>query len=111
MILRGLRRLAIVLGVVVALSAAAGLGIGALRDTGTWQSLAIGFYLGGAVSVIAAMFSRPVIGAYGEFGGVSEVRESFGSRWIYLAVGVFLIALGILSETLVPADPPSSPAV
>lgn len=109
MIVRGLRRLAVVLGVAVALSAGVGVALGALRDTDTWVSLSHGFYIGGAVCVIGAMFSRPLVGAYGEFGGVDDVRDSFNARWIFLGVGLVLVALGIVCETQVVREPPGGP--
>lgn len=92
-----MRGLAKPLGLIVALAVAA---VVAALLLG--RSASVGLYVGGAILLVVAALSRGtmVIGAYGEYSGPESIRQSNAIRGAYLLVGLVMIGLGVLVETL-----------
>ena len=112
-LLAGLRRFAILLGWVIAATAALSLVIGLLGGDGVRRSVSVGMYIAGSVMVVGALFvsSRPPVKASGRSRGLLNVpegearfetpderRESFSVAWLLLALGLIVLALGVIVD-------------
>jgi hypothetical protein len=107
MLLAGLARFAALVTVAAGISVGAAVLIGWGRDSDLWRSATLGLYLGGALLIVV-----PLLGAGGRSYGSGdyvfydietdpEARRAWrGTLWTYLAVGVTLVGLGIVLETL-----------
>lgn len=119
MIRAGLRRLFLLILGAVAVTALGSLAIGALLGTPLGRALTVGFYLGGCFLMVAGFFvgnrgparvkseesSRPT--PMGMFGGnrnlrwatLGEQNETINNSAVFIAIGLILVAIGILFDS------------
>ncbi len=100
-----LRRLARPLaGGLAAVAACIAVGVLAavVLDAAVDRSVVVALYIGGAVGVLTALVGRATLttGVYGEFFSTDSVRESNRARALNLALGVLLLAIASLVDTL-----------
>lgn len=120
------KRIVTLVGVLAGLTAVVSLAVGALLGSGLDRALATGFYVVGCFLIVLGFFAgvrgplRPRSSRDGEerdavgglFGiGVSsrgvrratseERADALGTAWLFLAIGLALIALGILADSRV----------
>ena len=111
-----LRRLVFLVVVVAAGTAAVSLAIGAFLGAGVSRSISLGFYGVGSFLLIAGFFvgnrgpvrvkGDPGFGLFGTFkdrrlrwASGSEQAESLNLSFVFVALGVFLIVLGVVADT------------
>ncbi len=119
MIRAGLRRLFLLIFGAVAVTALGSLLIGELLGTPLGRALTVGFYLGGCFLMVAGFFvgnrgparvkseegSRPT--PMGMFGGnrnlrwatLGEQNETINNSAVFIAIGLILVAIGILFDS------------
>jgi len=102
MIRAGIRRFAIILGIVTVLTAAGSLLVALLTDRDKVQSLAFGFWIVGAGIIIIALFSAGSAVSQGyemwETGAEAPV-EGGGDTLPLVLLGVLLLLIGVLAHT------------
>jgi hypothetical protein len=111
-----LRRFVILLGITAAGTAAVSAAIGLLLGAGVSRSVSLGFYGIGSFLLISGFVvgnrgpvrvkGDPGIGLFGVFrdrrirwASGSEQAESLNLSFIFVALGVFLIVLGVVTDT------------
>ncbi len=107
MIAAGIARFAAIVALAAGLSVGISLLIGWQRGSDLWRAAALGLYLGGALLIAIPLLSaggrtHDTGGGYTylEIEGATGRRAWQGTIAVYLAVGLALIGLGILLETL-----------
>ena len=100
-LLRGIRRLVVVATVAGAICLGLGLLLAHVRGGDTWHTVAVVFYVVGAVATLAALGlrGRPV-GAYGGYESSESVQAANAAKAMNLVIGIMLIALGVLIDTV-----------
>jgi hypothetical protein len=116
MLLNAARRFIVLLGATVAGAAVASLAIGLLLGSSVGRSLSVGFYIVGASLLIFGFFvgnrgpvrvkGDPGFGMFGFFrdrqlrwATGSEQFESLSLSVVFVALGIVLIILGIVTDT------------
>jgi hypothetical protein len=113
-----LRRLVFLLAIAAAVTALFSVAIGFLLGAGLSRSISLGFYAVGSFLLIAGFFvgnrgpvraksgDDPGLGLFGVFrnrrlrwASGSELAESLNLSFVFVAVGVFLIVLGVIADT------------
>ena len=86
----------------VAVCIAAGVLAAVVLDAAVGRSVVVALYIGGAVGVVTALVGRSTLmtGVYGEFFSTDAVRESNRARALNLALGVLLLVIASLVDTL-----------
>jgi hypothetical protein len=117
-LLDGLRRFTVVAAVVVALTAVLSIIVGVLAGSSVLRSLAIGFYLSGALFLMLGFFfgTRPPVrqdsseGAFGSFFGgyygrgpvrfanPEERDDAISSSAVFVTLGFVLLLFGVLFD-------------
>jgi hypothetical protein len=116
-LLDGVRRFAIVAGVVVVATAVVSLALGVLFGDSVNRSLSVGFYLAATLSIIMGVFLgiRPPVrqegdagaigGLFGIFGSGTvrfatpeEREDSIASSAVFVVLGFVLIFIGLLCD-------------
>ena len=119
MVRAGLRRLFLLIFGAVAVTALVSLVIGGLLGTPLGRALTVGFYLAGCFLMVAGFFvgnrgparvkseegSRPT--PMGMFGGnrnlrwatLGEQNETINNSAVFIAIGLILVAIGILFDS------------
>jgi hypothetical protein len=112
-----LRRLVFLLAIAAAVTALFSVAIGFLLGAGLSRSISLGFYAVGSFLLIAGFFvgnrgpvraksgDDPGLGLFGVFrnrrlrwASGSELAESLNLSFVFVAVGVFLIVLGVITD-------------
>jgi hypothetical protein len=112
-----LRRLVFLLAIAAAVMALFSVAIGLLLGAGLSRSISLGFYAVGSFLLIAGFFvgnrgpvraksgDDPGLGLFGVFrnrrlrwASGSELAESLNLSFVFVAVGVFLIVLGVITD-------------
>jgi hypothetical protein len=112
-----LRRLVFLLAIAAAVTALFSVAIGLLLGAGLSRSISLGFYAVGSFLLIAGFFvgnrgpvraksgDDPGLGLFGVFrnrrlrwASGSELAESLNLSFVFVAVGVFLIVLGVITD-------------
>jgi hypothetical protein len=113
-----LRRFVFLLGIAAAVTALFSVAIGLLFGAGLSRSISLGFYAVGSFLLISGFFvgnrgpvrakggDDPGPGLFGVFrnrrirwASGSELAESLNLSFVFVAVGVFLIVLGVIADT------------
>ena len=108
-----LRRFLTILGTLAAATALVSLGVGLLTGYDLSRSLAIGFYLAGALLLMGGFFvgnrgpvraSRdsaiPIIGArFVRWATREELEDTLNTSGVYVSLGFALILLGVLADS------------
>jgi len=102
----GLRRFAVFVGIAAGISVGLAVGIALLRGSDVTRAASLGLYLGGAALVAVPVFSwgGRGVGGYVTY-DLDELSPQARRRWqgehaAYLVIGVTLVLLGILLETV-----------
>jgi hypothetical protein len=110
-----LRRLVFLLAIAAAVTALFSVAIGFLLGAGLSRSISLGFYAVGSFLLISGFFvgnrgpvrakGDPGLGLFGVFrnrrirwASGSELAESLNLSFVFVAVGVFLIVLGVITD-------------
>lgn len=88
--------------VAIGVCIAAGVVVALARGTGIERSVVVALYIGGVLGVLTALVGRSTLttGAYGEFHSTDTVRESNRARAVNLALGILLLVIASLVDTL-----------
>jgi hypothetical protein len=78
-----------------------GLLVAWLRGGNTWHTVAVVYYIAGAAATLAAVGVRGMpLAGYATYENSSAVRAGNAARAMNLVIGVVLLGLGVLIDTL-----------